>query len=275
MDLKDSIENEVAFILKSAIDRNTNQGRLVWGLILTLLTATTNAGCALSSNRTTGEQLEQIDVRVIDPKDAAGYTLRCGVYGSQNQPEKALLDCNKAIEIDGSFSPAYFTRGFLFLTIGEYSNAVSDLTIAIYLNKKRLRQQLSNDELRQEINSMSFSYVNRGFAHVRIFEKNNQQTELDNAIDDYNKALELKPADTFTLSTGYSYRCQAYMAKFRGNQSPELLVKALSDINRAIALNPDNPAYYEHRSKVYLAKNDDAKALIDFQKCEQLQKNKK
>lgn len=42
------------------------------------------------------------------------------------------------------------------------------------------------------------------------------------------------------------------------------------DINEAIALAPDNSTFYDCRAKVYLAKKDAAKALIDFKKSEEL-----
>lgn len=65
MVLKDSIENEVAFILKSAIDRNTNQGRLV-------CTKTLEALASCQSNAELADLLEKFNQAFIGI-DTHGY----------------------------------------------------------------------------------------------------------------------------------------------------------------------------------------------------------
>lgn len=247
--------------------------RLFCILALNLLIVLTNF-CSASAFEITPEMLEKMDARIINPKSALEYTFRCGVYAAQKQFEKALSDCNKAVEMDNSLSEAYFTKGIIYFEIQEYYKAVSELTNAMEINKKILKQRISIEERRQEIGKITLNLLFRGFAHYRIYENNNMQSELDKAFNDYDELLDLKPSDVNVLSSGYHYRCLAYMAKFHASPSQELLNEALNDINKAIALVPENPKFYENRAKVYQAKNDAVKAFSDINRSEELKKRK-
>jgi tetratricopeptide (TPR) repeat protein len=83
--------------------------------------------------------------------------------------------------------------------------------------------------------------------------------DLDGAIADYNKAIELDPQD----ANGYHNRAFAKQAK--GDVDG-----AIVDYDRAIKLNPSEAHAYNNRGSARLTKGDVDGALVDFDKAIEL-----
>ncbi len=73
------------------------------------------------------------------PDFALGYHGRALAHFKEEQPEPALEDFNRAIELDPEFADAYKDRALLYRDAGDIQKAVADLENAV----------LSYDELRQ------------------------------------------------------------------------------------------------------------------------------
>lgn len=86
------------------------------------------------------------------------------------------------------------------------------------------------------------------------------QGDLDHALADFTKAVELDPND----ATDYFNRGTVY--KDKGD-----LDRALADYNRVIALNPDDGGAYRKRGVVYEAKGDFARAQADYKQADRLE----
>ncbi len=62
----------------------------------------------------------------LRPKDPTSYTERAMAYVQLGQFERAILDCNKAAELDSTCADAYFHRGYALLRLGRVAEAEAD-----------------------------------------------------------------------------------------------------------------------------------------------------
>lgn len=92
-------------------------------------------------------------------------------------------------------------------------------------------------------------YYNRGNDYLN-------QEKYDEAISDYNKALELDPKHVYA----YNNRGLAYQAQGKYD-------KAMSDYNKALELDPKHVRTYNNRGNAYLKQEKLAKAILDYNKA--------
>lgn len=93
------------------------------------------------------------------------------------------------------------------------------------------------------------AYQNRGVVYQN-------QGKIEEALQDFNKALELKPAyDRALYNRGNIYL----------NQNDD--VQALRDFNRALEISPAYDKALNNRGLIYLRRGQYAKALADFEKA--------
>jgi len=103
---------------------------------------------------------------------AAAYNNRCNAFVIRVQPDFAMVDCNKAIELDPGYAPAYLTRSKVYAYYADTQDqAIVDCTKAIELDPKEAR-----------------AYTCRGDA---LYSKE----QYDQAAVDYDRAIELNPKD--------------------------------------------------------------------------------
>ena len=95
-------------------------------------------------------------------------------------------------------------------------------------------------------------YNNRGEAYLR-------EHKVDAAIDDFSKAIELKP----DYAKPYVNRGLAHISK-------DDLDKAIADFNAAVKLQPELAEAYNNRGIAYEKKHEVNKAIADFTKAIQL-----
>jgi tetratricopeptide (TPR) repeat protein len=135
-------------------------------------------------------------------------------------------------------------------------------------------------------NNLAIAHVNRGNAYNAI-------REIDHAIADYDKAIEIKP----DYAPAYYNRGIAHFEQgdlvlaiadydkaieidrddpdtydSRGFAYADLrdYERAIADFDQAIALDPDFAAAYYHRSLAYGAKGDLELGLVDFDRAIEL-----
>ena len=107
----------------------------------------------------------------VDPNLAIAYSNRGFVYYNQNKWNLALADYNKAIQIDPNLAEPYNNRGLLY-----YKQKKWDLALADF-NKSTQIQSNPN---------LSLTYSNRGFVYYN-------QKKWDLALADFNKSIEINP----------------------------------------------------------------------------------
>lgn len=93
------------------------------------------------------------------------------------------------------------------------------------------------------------TYVNRGITY-------GSKGQYDQAISDFNKALEINP----TLTQAYVNRGIAYGLKGQHDQ-------AISDYNKALELDPRNAGAYYYRGLAYGRKGQYDQAISDYSKA--------
>jgi tetratricopeptide (TPR) repeat protein len=140
--------------------------------------------------------------------------------------EEALLEYNKAIEIQPKDYAYYFNRARTYLEMGETAKAISDYTKVI---------ELSPDLF------LFRAYYGRGYTHFEAH-------QYDAAIADFNKSISIDPKDEWS----YYWRGSSHEWKWEitGDKGEQEL--AIADLEKFIALSDDG----------YLA--DEMEKPIDF-----------
>jgi tetratricopeptide (TPR) repeat protein len=106
---------------------------------------------------------------------------------------------------------------------------------------------------------MSFvAAYNSGLGHY-------ENGDYDDAIHDYNLALEFDPKNTFTCLV-YSNRGVAYRKKGEYDQ-------ALADYTQAITLDPNGSQHYCNRGLLHELLGRKGEAIADFEMVIQLQRD--
>ncbi|WP_372370713.1 protein kinase [Candidatus Uabimicrobium sp. HlEnr_7] len=162
------------------------------------------------------------------PNFAKAYTNRGHIYHLLKKNQLALLDFNKAINLEND-NKAYTNRGYLYLEQGKYIKAEQDFNKAIFLNP-------DNAE----------AYGNKAILYRR-------QKKYKKALELYKKAIEISPmSENFYSNRGLLY------------QEISQFDLAMKDYERAIRYNPKYYGVYCNRGKLYSHLNKSELAKKDF-----------
>jgi len=137
-----------------------------------------------------------------EARDAEFYNNRGIAYDEEGQYDQAILDYNKALEINPRYAEAYNNRGVAYANKGQYDQAISDYNKALEINPR--------------------------FAAPYQYRGNTYMTKglYNEAFSDYSKALEINPK----IAEAYQNRGIIYMTT-KGN-----IQKACSDFIIACGL---------------------------------------
>lgn len=161
--------------------------------------------------------------------DARAYNRRGLAHTSTRNYEQAIIDFNKALQLDADYAEAYINRSAAHLLMRNYGQAVADATSAI-----------------EDAPDFVAAYVNRGIAYTGLRRYEDAQT-------DYLKAMELDPNNVYAhynLANTY-----IWMGKFQ---------EAIDYFTKTITLDPEFVAAYTNRGVVYTELKDYPAALADF-----------
>ena len=106
---------------------------------------------------------------------AWAYGNRCIAYKDKEQYDRAMVDCNRAIELDPRDDHAYNTRGAIYHLTKKYDQAIEQYSIAIRINPNFI----------DPVHNRGMSYAAKG--------------DYDTAIADYNAALRINARDALAL----------------------------------------------------------------------------
>jgi tetratricopeptide (TPR) repeat protein len=150
--------------------------------------------------------------------------------------EQAIVDLDKAIEIQANFGKAYYNRGLSYYAMGDYDQAIADLSKAVELSSNwhapptdygsdpghDLLAGFDNQmEAMQSYTDLPSVYHRRGLAYLA-------KEEYDSAISDLDMAISLQP----DLSVAYYTRAAVHLSV--GNHD-----KAKADCQTALKLGDD------------------------------------
>jgi tetratricopeptide (TPR) repeat protein len=146
--------------------------------------------------------------------------------------DKALLIYDLVISLDNNFSLAYYNKGLLLFEIGQYFEAIQNLSKSIELDKEYLP-----------------SYYSRALSYCEL-------GKFEDAIQDFSVVVEKDP-----------YYLQVYIDRGLAYYELKNLVKAYNDFDIAVTINPNNPYPYFLRGNIHFEVEDYFRAINDFNKC--------
>ena len=172
----------------------------------------------------------------LNPQYAEAYNNRGNTKADLQRYEEVLADYDKAIELDPQYANAYFNRGKTKHKQGRYEEAIKDYDKALELN-------LQDTD----------AYFNRGNMKASL-------QKYEEAIKDYDKVIELDPKDA------EAYNNRGYIKAIL-----ERYEEALSDYDKAIELDPQYAEAYSNRGEVKTdIQNEHEEAIKDYDKAIEL-----
>lgn len=207
--------------------------------------------------------------RLNNPTGASDYYTRGIIRLNAGNPQAALAEFNKALEINPDYADAYFDRGNILYQLGDYQAAMADWQEALRINAQDAEAYYNLGHARVKLGdfpgaiedwtqalardaSDAKSYFYRGRAYYAI-------GKIQEAIEDYSQAIEIAPNHG-----------RAYLQ--RGDARADLgeNTGAIEDYTKAIALDAANGFAYYNRATVQLAEGNKEAAIEDLQKAAQL-----
>lgn len=163
------------------------------------------------------------------------YNQRGSAYDVAGQPQKALEDFSRAVEINPKYCDAYYNRSCANYELDRFDQAIEDCDRAIAVCPQ-----------------FAPAYNNRGLAY-------GQKQNMAQALSDISRAIELSPLDpNFYYNRATTYR------------QLEAFSQALADFNRALELDPNYAEAYFYRGHTYYQMGDPERALADVQSARRL-----
>jgi tetratricopeptide (TPR) repeat protein len=204
----------------------------------------------------------------VSPSDVI-HCSRGMAYGRLGNQTQAVLDFDRALEINPELVWAYNGRGIAYGKLGNHNQAISDFDRAIQINPddaeayhnrgavysmlRNNRQAISDFDRAIQINpDDAKAYYNRGVVYGEL--RNQRQ-----AILDYDRVIEIDPEN----ADAYNNRGVAHYEL--GNHR-----QAISDYDRAIQINPDYAKAYYNRGVVCGILHNHRQAISDYDRAIQI-----
>jgi tetratricopeptide (TPR) repeat protein len=172
------------------------------------------------------------DYALDDQHRGVAYIERGKTYRLMGRYDEALIDFNRAIELDSRHKWAITHRGYTNELMGRYDKALADFSRAIQLDPQ-----------------YKWAIVRRSYTY-RLMDR------YDEALADFDRAIELDPRYKWAIAhRGYTYRL---MGRYD---------EALIDFNRAIELDSRYEWAIVRRGETYRLMNRYNEALTDFRRA--------
>jgi len=171
----------------------------------------------------------------LDPDDANAYYKRANIHFDMGNYEMALADYSTAIKLNPNYNDAYFNRGLAHADMGNLQAAIADFSNVLQLNP--------NDP---------DAYYHRGLASHDV-------DDFQSSIQDYTQAILLDAENP------YPYISRGLAHSALGDKQ-----KAIGDYTQAIRVAPDEPDAYYSRGRSFSALGNYQGALDDYSKTIEL-----
>ena len=262
----------------------------------------------------------------MQPDSAFAFFQRGLAYLAVGQPQRAIPDLDNAVRLGTNDANAQFARGIARERSGDQAGANTDLAQALKVNQRvavqlaiqgiyRERFMLGTDaaeickasaprseHMRATIycaraaSDSNASPRNRAMAHFQMGDMYQLQTDYEEALDHYGRAVRLDPTlvearvqigTVHRLQNDHDRAIQSYdeaiklapfsaiafgnrgIARHAKGQSEE----ALKDYSQAIALNPSYDTAFLYRASVYMERKQFQNAIVDYDRAIRLNPN--
>lgn len=169
------------------------------------------------------------------PTTSSGYVGRAKIFINRGMVKEALLDYDKAVELDPNNVYAWANRSIARVQVGDLAGARSDLAKAEAIDP---------------------SFVQNGIGRGMLADIERRPRD---AVEAYTRALEQEPDNRYAIE----HRAAAY-ASLGDTQ------RALADLTSIVEKRPDDPAAYVDRGNFLLNQREYDKAIADFDKAHSL-----
>jgi tetratricopeptide (TPR) repeat protein len=172
------------------------------------------------------EVIASLPTKATSPDDY--LALAWAAQGQKSRAPEVLKLATQALALKET-DEGYFYRGYAYLSLGKYKDAIRDFDSALVLNAGLVN-----------------AHLNRGVARYEL-------GDYDGALDDYDKELSANPGSDIAWSN-------------KGNAQVKLgrYSYAINSFNSAIRLKPSNPVNYQNRGYAYALLGNVPKALADY-----------
>jgi tetratricopeptide (TPR) repeat protein len=205
-----------------------------------------------------------------DLENAETYYARGYSYHQREEYKHAILDYDKAIEIDPNFAEAYQKRGICYRFTGYNEKAIADYDQAITLQRAwfhhacavALYSDDKYDKALVEVNKSIQINPNYRKAYVTRGVLLRKKGDYENALVDYAKAIELDPNYKEAHNAcGFCYR---KLGEYE---------KAIAEDTKAIQIDPAYKTAYRMRGSSYRLLSRYEDALFNYNKSIELDPN--
>jgi tetratricopeptide (TPR) repeat protein len=200
-----------------------------------------SAKCAASKDWSEMIRLASVAIQ-IDPTYPEAYVSRSWAYLEKGFPDKALEDCQKALELDTNNTGAFNNRGLYYLRGGDKARAKEDFEKAC--------------QGRLEIGCENFKLITG-------YKPSDKVAYLSNKADTAFNAKNWDEVIRYTSempdnATALSVRAGAYAYK-------GMLDEAIKDSDQAIKINPDYPLAYNKKAFALELKGNRQEAILNYE----------
>ena len=186
--------------------------------------------------------------------------------------EKALANCNDALNERPDFLPAIITRSWAHQENGNHEGALKDAQSATKKHPKLAAAHYnlgqicgSQNQMDNAINALDKA-IQRNPNDVWLYVERGLLREKNGELDEARKDLDLAIQKNSDFAHGYFYRAQYYLNRFDKQ-------KCEDDVSRAIQLYPNFAAAYRLRGILHLEQNKRNDAIADFRRALELDAN--
>ena len=226
------------------------------------------------------EHAEQALLLLESPVTDIEFYAKGIAYIRLKNNDLAIINFDKAIELNPRRFISYLSRGLAYRDKGKYDRAIADFDRAIELESKMTSTDVEQrkDDFKERYEKASgdfhklvqldpepwFYWFRRGVAYDERGKVYLTKGDYDRAIADFSTLIQIDP----NQADVYHHRGAAYGLKGDLNH-------AIADFDRAIELDPRLKAAHYNRGLAYELKGDQARARADFDKEDQLYPNDK
>lgn len=176
-------------------------------------------------------------------------------FQNESKFDEAIAEYQKAIAIDKTNASYWYSLGTAYHGKNDIDNAINAYTEASRLNPKEASYKQYIPDLKMQ---KAEPFVESAIKKQTTPDEKTGQPDLQGAIIDYEKALQIFDAASTHMNLGTAY------------QGVNNLDKAISEYARAVKMDPKLVECYYYIATAYEAKKDNASALLNYEKYVQV-----
>jgi tetratricopeptide (TPR) repeat protein len=166
-----------------------------------------------------------------------------GKENTDTNEKEAVQACSEAIKLNPNYLMAYYIRGQLWQQLDMMDNATKDYKKVAQLQPTSMRTYIASSDAKLRLGRLDYRASNSGV----------ENTYINEALDDANKAISLDPTYPFS----YLMRANSY-------QQIRKISLAINDLNRAIEIDSNNFLFRFARASLYMQSEKPSLAISDF-----------